>query len=207
MATGDVFKVSVLLGLDAVQCRPGFYLVEGSGGGDPDPVVSCGLAVVSALGLFIQTGMVANSLYSGVHVEDIQPGVAASRDFPAGPIAGDIADDNPPPPQDSMLLQLRTALRRSVGNFAAQGRIYWPGIYSTGQISGFLTPTLALSLENVAASLRAPFVTDGGAYQMHVVSFNPGTSPRTIRAIQPVTEVLPSNQVAIQRRRRPGRGM
>lgn len=207
LASGDVFKVTLELALDAVQCRPGFYLVEGGGGVGPNPVQNCADAVAAALGPNPLTGFVQNLTLNGVRVEDVQPATAASLSTPVGPSGGTIADDNPPPPQDSMLLHLSTGVRRSVGVFAAIGRMYMPGIYSTGQISGFLIPDLFTALGVFSELLAGPFVDDGTAYQMHVVSFNPGTNPRTIRAIQPVVAITPTNQVAIQRRRRPGRGI
>lgn len=207
MATGDVFKVSLLLSLDAVQCRPGFYLIEGSGLGGANPVNDCGQDVVNTLGVTPLAGFVQNLNYAGVHVEDVQPGTSASLDAPVGPFTGTIADDNPPPPQDSMLCTLYTAARRSPGNFAAEGRIYMPGIYSTGQVSGFITSTLFDALSAFFSILNDRYVADGTVYQMHVVSFTPGSSPRTIRATNAVTDMVVRNQVAIQRRRRPGRGI
>lgn len=208
MASGDVFKVILEMSLDDVQCRPGFYLVEGSGGGGVDPVLDCANAVSTALGGSPMTGFVQNATLNAIRVEDVGPSALAAQysdTFVAD--SGTIADDNPPPPQDSMLLTFRTAKKSIKGVYATHGRMYLPGVYSTGQISGFLTPTLFTALGVFAGLLQTPFVDDGTAYQMHVVSFNPGTKPRTIRRIEPVTQIWARNQVAIQRPRRPGSGI
>ena len=208
MAIGDVFKVTLQLALDAVQCRPGFYLVEGGAAPNSgDPVTDCAETVEAALGATPFTGLVENLTLAAIQVEDVQPAVAATVVLGTSAIAGTIVDANPPPPQDSMLISMRTGLRRTAGNFATHGRMYMPGIYSTGQISGFLTPTLKTAFDVFAALLGSPFVEDGSAYEMHIVSFTPATVPRTIRALNPVTSLVTSNQVAIQRRRRPGTGI
>jgi len=208
MALGDVFKVTLRLSLDAVECRPGFYLVEGGAAGSgPLPVQACAEFVESTLGATPLTGFIQNLELSAIQVEDVQPGTSATVVLGTGAIAGTIADDNPPPPQDSMLITMRTGLRRTTGNFATLGRMYMPGLYSTGQVSGFLTVTLKTALDVFTALLGGPYVEDGSAYQMHVVSFTPNSVPRTIRALNPVTALETSNQVAIQRRRRPGTGI
>lgn len=208
MASGDVFKVILEMSLDDVQCRPGFYLVEGSGGGGTDPVLDCANAVSAALGANPIAGFVQNCNLDNIRVEDVGPSAAAAQYSDTWATdTGTVADDNPPPPQDSMLIRLTTAKKSIKGVYATHGRMFIPGIYSTGQVSGFLTPTLYTALGVFAGLLQVPFVDDGTAYQMHIVSFNPGTKPRTIRRIEPVTRVIAMNQVAIQRPRRPGRGI
>lgn len=207
MPTGDVFKVTLDISLDSVECRPGFYLIQGVTDDGGDPVGACIGAVNSALGATPLAGFVANATLHSITAADIQPGTAASQTFVIAPHSGTIADDNPPPPQDSMVISLRTAMKMSKGIFASHGRIYMPGIYSTGQVSGFLTEDLQDALLVFTNKLVLPFVQDGSEYQMNVISFTPGSHPRTIRAVNPVTAMRPSNQVGIQRRRRPGRGI
>ncbi len=207
MASGDVFKITLMLELDAVQCRPGFYLVEGTHAPVSGPTQDAATAVVVALGGAPLAGLVQNLTLVGVMAEDVQPAVAATWTEAVTPLSGTIADDNPPPPQDTMLASFKTGLRGTLGNFATSGRMYMPGIYSTGQISGFLTPTLKTAFDAFLAFLGDTFVLDGTEYQMHVVSFTPGSNPRTIRAVNPVTQILSSNQVRSQRRRQAGVGI
>lgn len=207
MASGDVFKITLKLALGAVQCRPGFYLVEGNHALVDTPTEDAANAVITALGTTPLAGMIQNLTLQAVIAEDVQPGVTATAELPISPITGNTADDNPPPPQDSMLIRFKTGLRGTVGNFATSGRMYMPGIYSTGQVSGFLTSTLQGALETFVGLLEAPFVNDGSEYQMHVVSFTPNSNPRTIRQVNPVTAILFDNQVRSQRRRQAGVGI
>lgn len=208
MATGDVFAVKLHMVYADQQCRPGFYLVEGTGSGETDPVQGAAIAVKTALGATPLAGFSALTLLNAVEVQDVQPGTGRTvvRNFlPAA--QGDIADDNPTPPQDSMLLRWISGLKGGKGKFARRGRTYLPGIYSTGQISGFLIADLQTALEAFGQLLVNPFIDDGTAYQMHAVSFVPNSNPRVIREINPIVEMTVDNQVDIIRRRRPGRGI
>jgi len=207
MAEGDVFKVTLHLTLDAVECRPGFYVIEGAGGGAGNSRQVLADHVVATLGADPLNGFVQNLNLTGVQVDDIQPGTGATWLNPLVGIAGDIIDDNPPPPQDTMLATFKTAKKSTLGNYAAQGRMYMPGIYSTGQISGFITATLKEAFDDFLELIGDVYVLDGTAYQMHVVSFTPGSNPRTIRAFEPVTEIVSSNRVRSQRRRQAGVGI
>lgn len=207
MASGDVFKITLKMALGAVQCRPGFYLVEGTHAPVGTPTEDAAAAVITALGGTPLAGFIQNLTLEAVIAEDVQPGVTATTEDVIVPITGNIADDNPPPPQDCMLLRFKTGLRGTVGNFATSGRMYLPGIYSTGQVSGFLTGTLQTALQTFASLLDDVFVADGSEYQMHVVSFTPNSNPRTIRQINPVTSISLDNQVRSQRRRQAGVGI
>jgi hypothetical protein len=193
--------------LDAVECRPGFYLVEGGGGPDPDPATNVANAVFSALGSDPLDGFSDHCSLTAIEVQDVQPATRASLVAPYGtPKVGTVADDNPPSPQNSMLVHYQSNLKRGKGVFAQAGRIYVPGIYSTGQISGFLVTGLFDALSAFQSLLYVPFVTDGTAYAMACVAFNAG-SPRTVKALNLVVSMVPENQTAIIRSRRPGRGI
>lgn len=207
MASGDVFKITLKMTLDSVECRPGFYLIEGSGGGGLGPTRDAADHVAITLGAGWLTGFVQNLNLVAVQADDVQPAVAASYETNVGTVAGDVADDNPPAPQDSMLVTWQTGIKATIGNFAAHGRMYMPGIYSTGQISGFLTAPLLTAFNNAMQVLYDAYIADGSQYQMHVVSFNPGTNPRTIRAVQPVVNFICRNRVRSQRRRQAGVGI
>lgn len=208
MPTGDIFACKLRMEFAGQQCRPGFYLIEGSGGTDPNPLRAAGIAVNDALGVTALTGFSASTKYAGVDVQDVQPAMAASQSvLLAAPLVGDIADDAPLPPQDSMLIRWITDFKGGKGKWATRSRTYVPGIYPAGQNSGFLVEAMQLTLQNFADLLGAAFVTDGTAYQMHAVHFLIGSIPRTIDTINPITSWSIDNVVAIQRSRRPGRGI
>lgn len=207
MPSGDVFAVKFKMTFAGQECRPGFYLVEGGGALGTTPTFACANHVATALGADPLVGFSAALAITGVIVTDVQPGTAATAEVSMAPgTTGDIADDNPVPPQDSMLIRWLTGKKPGKGIFAARGRSYIPGIYSTGQISGFLIADLQDALSAFASLLAAPYIADGTAYQMHAVAFNPGT-PRTVKIIEPVTGFTIDNVVDIVRRRRPGRGI
>jgi hypothetical protein len=208
MASGDVFAIKLHCTFAGQQCRPGFYLVEGGGAADVNPVRGAATTVASALAGSFLAGFSADLTAEGVEAQDVQPATGRSyfHAFSA-PVAGDVADDNPVPPQDSMLIRWLTDLKGGKGKFARRGRTYMPGIYSTGQVSGFLITDLQDALSAFASRLFDRFVTDGTEYQMFAVAFNPGTNPRTVLEINPITSFSVDNVVDIQRRRRPGRGI
>lgn len=208
MASGDVFSCKLHMTFAGQQCRPGFYLIEGAGSGDADPVHGVTTMLRGIFGTGCLAGFSAATSIQAFEVADIQPATGRTEVLPVlGPTVGSIADDNPVAPQDSMLIEFTTALKGGKGLFARRSRMYVPGIYGTGQISGFLIPALQDALSAFASILFDTFVTDASQYQLHSVSFNPGTNPRTIREVNPITQFTVDNVVAIQRRRRPGRGI
>jgi hypothetical protein len=207
VATGDVFAVKLHVTYAGQECRPGFYLVEGTGGAFLNPCESAASAVRVALGGGALNGFSAAAVLHAVEAQDVQPGTNQSFVSNITPgIAGDVADDNPLPPQDSMLIRWGTALKTGKGVFAARSRTFMPGIYGTGQVSGFLIADLQDALSAFASLLFDPFVTDGTSYAMTAIAFNPG-SPRTIKAFNLINSFSIDNVVDIQRRRRPGRGI
>lgn len=208
MATGDVFAVKLHLTFAGQQCRPGFYLIEGTGGAGPDPVQACAADVMNLIDGFLLVGFSIATTCQGVEVQDLQPATTRTFFQPAySTTAGTIADDNPVAPQDSMLIEWTTALKGGKGKFARRARTYMPGIYGTGQISGFLIPALQDALSACASLLFDRYVSDGTVYQMHAVAFVPGSKPRVISEVHPITAFAVDNVVAIQRRRRPGKGI
>lgn len=209
MATGDVFKISLMMTSSGQQCRPGFYLVEGSGLGFSNPCEGAANAVHDALvGTSALDGFAASTSLEAILAQDVQPATNRSFKFDyTSEVVGTIADDNPVAPQDSMLIEWLSVLKGGKGKFARRSRTYMPGIYSTGQISGFLIDALQDALSAFASKIFEAFVTDGTTYQLHAVAFNPGTNPRTIREINPIVSFGVDNVVAIQRSRRPGRGI
>lgn len=207
MASGDVFAVKFHITFAGQECRPGIYLVEGSGVGDVNGPRGCATAVVAALGADPLAGFSAAATLHRVSVQDVQPGTGRTYNTFGVNFSGSEADDNPVPPQDSMLIEWVTTLKGGKGKFARRGRTYMPGIYSTGQISGFLISDLQNALSAFASLLFDPFVTDGTEYQMHAVAFNAGTNPRTVKEIHPIDNFFVDNTVGIQRSRRPGKGI
>lgn len=208
MAIGDVLAVKLHLTFAGQQCRPGFYLIEGSGaGGPPNPCQGVADDVLATLdgGL---TGFSAALTMVAVEGIDLQPATNRSVVQPVyNPQAGDVADDNPVAPQDSMLIEWTTILKGGKGKYARRSRTYMPGIYGTGQISGFLIADLQDALSAFASRLFDRYVTDATTYQMHAVAFVPDTNPRVIQEVNPIAAFTVDNVVAIQRSRRPGKGI
>lgn len=206
MASGDVWKVNLEADWGTVQCRPGFYLVEGAGGGDPDPSVNVANSVEATLTSGALTGFSDQLSILGLTIINIQPGTIPTKSIPIATIVGTVVDANPLPPQSAAVISLDTAVKPVVGAFAAQGRIYMPGIPQTGQISGFLQAGFQAALAAFGQKLYDAYVADGTAYQWHIVSLTPGSSPVTVRAINPVTDFRVNNVVRSQRRREFGVG-
>lgn len=207
MATGDVWKVELELTWGTIQCRPGFHLIEGTGGAGVNPAGDVADAVDAALGADPLTGFSDQLALSGLIIHDAQPGLLPSYRQATTTIEGDVVDANPLPPQSAAVISLKTAIKPVTGAYAATGRIYMPGIPQNGQISGFLQTTFQNALSAFFSLLFDPFVTDGTAYQMHVVSYTPNSNPRTVRAVQPVTTFAINNVVRSQRRRQFGVGI
>lgn len=207
MASGDVFRVRFSWLWGTVECQPGFHLVEGAGGAGPDPVLACANRVADVLGATPIPGFSDQSDIKALIVEDIQPGTGPTLTLPLSVAPGDEVDVNPLPPQSAAVISLRTALKPITGAYAAAGRMYLPGIPQSGQISGFLQAGFQSAALTFANLLQAAFVADGTDYQWNVVSYNPGSKPRTIRAINPVTSISINNVVRSQRRREYGVGI
>lgn len=207
MASGDVWKVVMNMLWGTVECRPGFYLIEGGGGAGPNPSENVHDAVEAAFGAGALTGFSDQLAWTGNTIVDVQPGTKPTQVFNYLTAAlGTVADTNPLPPQSAGVISIKTALKGTVGAFAAAGRIYMPGIPQNGQISGFLEGTFQVSLQNWAQALFDAFVLDATAYQWHVVSLTPNSQPVTVRAVQPVTSFSINNVVRSQRRREFGVG-
>lgn len=207
MATGDVWRVILHWKWGSVECRPGFHLIEGTGGPDPNESYNVYQSVIGALGATPLAGFSDQSEIDGVEVVQIQPGTLPTVFYPDGPFVGDVVDVNPLPPQSAAVLSLNTAIKPITGAYAAQGRIYLPGIPQTGQISGFLQATFQAAVSAFMSQLEAVFITDGTAYQMNVVSYTPGSRPISVRAFNPVTTWSVNNVVRSQRRREYGVGI
>lgn len=207
MASGDVWKVIFHWTWGTVECRPGFYLIEGSGGAGPDRRQDVADAVTGAIGITDIVGFSDQSQINAIEIQDIQPGAQPTLVSPVGPIIGTVADVNPLPPQSAAVVSFQTAVKGSTGVFAAAGRMYLPGIPQNGQISGFLQAGFQTALTNWAALLGSAFILDGTAYQWNVVSITPGSKPATVRAVNPVMSLTINNVVRSQRRREFGVGI
>lgn len=207
MPSGDVFKINLLMNWGSVECRPGFHLIEGTGGSSTDPMLNAAQAVLDALGPGPLAGFSDQCFIHGIQVVDAQPGLRPTTNFPMTPIPGDVVDANPLPPQSAAVLSFTTGVKGSVGVYATHARIYMPGIPQNGQISGFLQATFQAALEAFGNLLAAPFIDDGTNYQMNSVSYTPASRPRTIRAVNPILGFNVNNVVRSQRRREYGVGI
>jgi hypothetical protein len=207
MASGDVWKAILHLKWGEVECRPGFHLVEGSGGGGADPGADVAASVVATLGAAVWNGFSSALSFQAVEVVDAQPGTRPTVTYSHPAINGGLADDNPLPPQSAALISMITAVKAVTGAYGAVSRIYLPGIPGSGQISGFLEVFFQLTLQNWIDALFAEYVLDATAYQLHSVSYTPNSKPRTVRQINPITSYRVDNVVRSQRKREPGVGI
>jgi len=208
MASGDVWRVTLECAWGSIQCQPGFHLIEGAGGAGVNPAQDVADSVAAALGADPLNGFSDQCYINNLRIEDCQPGLLPTQVFPLAPVAqGTVADLNPLPPQSAAVISLKTGVKGATGVYATAGRMYMPGIPQTGQISGFLQATFQTALSVFASLLFAAYVDDGTAYQWHVVSYTPGSVPRTVRAVNPVTSFSINNVVRSQRRREYGVGI
>jgi hypothetical protein len=207
MATGDVWKVIMHFTWGTVECRSGFHLIEGSGGGGADPSFDVFDNVAIALGADPLTGFSDQLTWRGCTIVDAQPGVLPTRSFLNLAIAGDVVDANPLPPQSAAVIKWQTGVKGVVGVYATQGRMYMPGIPQDGQISGFLQVPFQGALSAFGSRIFNAYVADGTQYQLNVISYTPNSSPQTVRAFNPVTGFDINNVVRSQRRREFGVGI
>lgn len=208
MASGSVYAIKMHMVYSGQQCRPGFYLIEGTGTGDTIGTRGVAEHVIATLGAANMAEFSASLTFPAVEAQDVQP--ATERSFvvgTTGPLVGGVADAHPPAPQDCALIQWLTALKGGKGLVARRSRTYMPGIYATGQTSGFLEAAMVDAFSTFASILFDEYVTSGAAYQMHAVAFTPGSNPRTIQEVNPITAFTIDNVVAIQRSRRAGTGI
>lgn len=208
MASGDVFAIKLHLSYSGQACRPGFYLVEGDGGPGVDPVLDAAQAVIDALGGAPLAGFSEQLFLAGVEAQDVQPATSRSRVIDIAPaIGGNVTEDNPLPPQDSMLIEWTTTLKGGKGKFARRARTYMPGCPSVKQVGGFLGTGMFDDLSAFASKIFDPFVSDGTAYALAAVAFVPLSNPRVIQELNLISAFALDNIIGIQRSRRPGRGI
>src|SRR5256885_9895116 len=104
MPTGDVWAVKLHMEFAGQQCRPGFYMIEGSGEGSTVPAFGAAFHVLNLIGVDGLTGFSSSLSLLGVEAQDVQPGTSRSAFVGVGvPTAGDGGDDNPLPPHESTL--------------------------------------------------------------------------------------------------------
>jgi hypothetical protein len=201
MATGDVFHIALAGTYNSEPIQMTFGLVEGTGGGGPDPLADAAAAVDAALGgttaalAGLSTGLAINQII----VHDVQPGTAPREIVNVGPHPGAASGDSLPG-ICAAVISWRTALRGPMN----RGRIYVPGILTSDAEIGYLNSDGLDSVSGFASLLFDVFVTDGTAYQLNVLSYVPGSHPRTLRAAVPVLSFSVDNEIKSQRRRGAG---
>jgi hypothetical protein len=196
MALGDVFRVALAGMVGTEPWMTTFGLVEGSGApGGPNPLQDAAAAVATALGGSPLVDFSNAMTITDIIVQDVQPGTAGSSH---NPVAFTGSGTDPiVAPQDAVVISWRTALAGP----ANRGRMYIPGVPSNGAINGYVQGAWQDVISAFASLLFDPFAADGTDYQLNVLSYTPGSSPRTLRAAVPITSFSIDNTVKSQRRR------
>ena len=202
MPTGDVYRIGIEWTLNsAVRALTTFGLVEGTGLGGLDPMADVVNHVITTLGATPSTGFSANASITAVQATDVQPGTRGGYRVPAGPFAGSAALDMLPP-QDAIVVHWSTGLKGKANN----GRMYLPGIPETGQVAGNLSSDILNPASAFVSLLFDQYASDGTVYQLSIISYVPGSSPRALRAAVPITAFSIDSVVRSMRSRQLGRG-
>jgi len=198
MATGDVMRIAIKGKIQGEDWETTFGLVEGSGGVTADPLADAAHNVITALGATPLAGFTDQVTITSVQATDVQPGTKSAVEVPlVAPIAGDGTEDSLPS-ICALVVQWHTALRGP----ANRGRMYLCGLPEGTATGGFWTSD-ALDPASAFASLLFDKYgpADGSEYQLNVLSYVPGSSPRALRAAVPIVSFTLANTVKSQRRR------
>jgi hypothetical protein len=178
-----------------------FGLVEGSGApGGPNPLADAAQAVEAALGgpgAAIEGFLIAWAIRE-IIVTDVQPGTAPSFKLAVSHNGTDGA--GVALPQATINIRWRSLLKGP----ANRGRMYLPGMGVNIQDGGYWYSDAQDPASAFASLLFDPFVTDGTAYQLVILSYVPDSHPRALRAAVPVSSFSIDNVVRDQRRREVG---
>ena len=198
MASGDAMRMSIKGLIQGEPWEVTFGLVEGAGGITADPLADACNNVIAALGATPLAGFTDQVSITAVQAQDVQPGTksAVQVDLPA-PILGDGTEDSLPS-ICALVVQWHTALRGP----ANRGRMYLCGLPEGTATGGFWTADALTPASAFASKLFDPYgPLDGTDYQLSVLSYVPGSSPRALRAAVPITAFTLANTVKSQRRR------
>lgn len=196
MALGDVFRMAVAGIVGTEPWMTTFGLVEGTtGGGGTNPLADAAQAVATALGASCLAGFSSELSIREVIASDVQPGTRGTYHLPFAAF-GDSAEWIIAP-QDAVVISWRTDLSGPMN----RGRCYIPCVTVSGATNGYVQAALQDLVSGFASKLFDPFAADGTAYQLNVLSYVPGSSPRALRAAVPITAFSIDNTVKSQRRR------
>lgn len=203
MPSGDAYRVGIVWDFaGAGQALTTFGLVEGAGGAGPDPMTNVADDVISTLGGSPIAGWADTTTIQAVIVSNIQPGTYAGVRVPTPILGGSVADDSLPG-QDCLVVHWSTGLKGK----ANMGRMYLSGFPESGQVRGFWNSDVINPASAFASLIFDEYVSDATNYQLSVMSYVPGSSPRALRAAVPVTAFTVDNIVRSMRSRQVGRGM
>lgn len=199
MATGDAMRVALVGTLCGELFVTTFGLVEGSGGADPNPLANCAAAVAAALGPTPFAGFDQALSISSIQVTDIQPGVRGQHILGYS-TAGD-GTSGSLPSQCALVVAWHTELKGP----ANRGRMYLGGAPESTADGNFYTSDILDPASAFASKIFDAFgPSDGTTYQLNVLSYVPGSSPRALRAAVPITSFSLQNTVKTMRRRGAG---
>lgn len=198
MATGDVMRMAIKGKIQGEDWEITFGLVEGSGGITADPLADACNNVIAALGATPLAGFSDQVSIVSVQATDIQPGTKSAVEVPlAVPKTGDGTEDTLPS-ICALVAQWHTAGRGP----ANRGRMYLCGLPEGTATGGYWTADALTPASAFVSKLFDPYgPLDGTDYQLNVLSYVPGSSPRALRAAIPITSFTLGNTVKSQRRR------
>lgn len=196
MATGDVMRVTLVGSLSGEPTNFTFGIVEGAGSGsDPNPLVNLAQDVATNVVPGFLTGFSVNQMIHEVVVSDVQPGTAGAVHIGVAE-QGDVNEDNAPQ-VCACVVSWQTLLRGPMN----RGRMFLCGLLHSHTISGYWMSDGQDVASAAASKIFDPYGADGTNYQLNVLSYVPGSSPRALRAAVPITGFHIVNTIKVQRRR------
>lgn len=198
MATGDVFQVAIVGTYEGEPVQMTLGLKEVAGGGGGDAMLNAAAAVNTALGGGTVTipGLSHYLSITSLIVTDVSPGVRSRKIVAVGPHVGAV-NGNGFPGTVAAVIGWETDLRGP----SNRGRIFVPAVLIADEFLGQLAGSGPAHITAIANLFFTPFVTVGTAYRLCVLSFVPGSSPRTLRAAVPVVGFHVDLNLKTQRRR------
>ena len=134
---------------------------------------------------------------------DIVPGTAPMFVAAQGSIPGTI-NEGAAPPNCAVVTQWRTLLKGR----ANRGRIFQCGWPVSGAVGGYWTADVQNAASAASSLIFDAFGPNSGAsFELGIISYNPGSHPRTVRAFVPIIAFSIDNVIRSMRTREVGKGI
>jgi hypothetical protein len=204
MPTGDVMRLTLEGTFDGEPTVIGFGFVSNSGLGsfqeDSDALIQefNGVMGFDATPSAYLAPLSVHYQVTGVRVQDLSPGVAASNVSAFGQLGGNTVDDALPP-NDALCITWRTGLKGKQN----RGRSYLTGFAEDSQVSGYwISEIQAWATSVIGNGLMAAFGPLGsGNYALSVVHTMSGGARIIPPTATPIVSYTVHNEVRTLRRR------